>query len=158
MLPSSSILICRRGFPADKEGIYLAGRKFIFQTMLLMGIFIILLAPYLIKIFTLDSQVVKFGSLYFRTTALTYCFLGTGLLANAVFQGMGRGYPAFVNIFARLLGFQVTGAFAFTLYLGMGAWGAWGAVALANVGYGVISSLWLRSHLTQKLKIVSEKT
>ena len=100
----------------------------------------------------MDSDVVRFGSQYFRLTALTYCFLGAGLLANSTFQGMGRGIPPFINILVRLLIFQAAGASIFTLLLGWGAWGAWGAVALANVGFGIISSLWIMSYLTRKLE------
>ena len=159
-LAAGTVIMAGQNFGAGKlkrvEEIFLLGRKFIFQIMVLLGILVIILSPYMIKIFSMDSYVVKFGSQYFRLTALTYCFLGAGLLANAIFQGMGCGYPPFVNILIRLLGFQVVGAFVLTLLFQWGAWGAWGAVALANIGYGTISSLWVKSYLGQKLKAAGE--
>jgi Na+-driven multidrug efflux pump len=108
---------------------------------------VIILAPYFVKVFSMDSDVVRFGSQYFQFTALTYSILGIGLLANATFQGMGHGYPPFVNILVRLLVFQVGGAYLFTLFLGLGHYGAWGAVALANISFGLISSFWVRGYL-----------
>lgn len=157
---AGTVIMAGQNFGAGKlkrvEGIFLSGRKFIFQVMGPLGALIIVLAPYMIKIFSMDSCVVELGSQYFRLTALSYCFLGAGLLANAIFQGMGCGYPPFVNIFIRLLGFQVAGAFSFALLFRMGHWGAWGAVALANTGYGTISSLWARRYLNQKLKTTSK--
>lgn len=155
-LSAGTVIMAGQNFGAGKlqrvEEIFLQGRKFLFQIMILMGIVIIALSPYLIKIFSTDPAVVKYGSQYFQFTALTYCFLGAGLLANATFQGMGCGYPPFINILIRLLFFQVAGAFFFTLCLQLGPRGAWGAVALANVGFGTISSLWVRSYLNRKLK------
>ena len=159
-LSAGTVIMTGQNFGAGKlarvKEIFLLGRKFLFQTMVLMGIFVIILAPYLIKIFSMDIDVVRFGTQYFQLTALTYCFLGAGLLANATFQGMGCGYPPFVNILIRLLVFQAAGAFIFTLLLQLGPWGAWGAVALANIGYGIISSLWLRGYLGRKLKAAGE--
>ena len=159
-LAAGTVIMAGQNYGAGKlkrvEETFLLGRKFTFQIMALLGIFVIILSPYMIKIFSIDSNVVKFGSQYFRLTALTYCFLGTGLLANAIFQGMGYGYPPFVNILIRLLGFQVVGAFALTLLFQLGHWGAWGAVALANIGYGTISSLWVRNFLRQKLRTACE--
>lgn len=135
-----------------KETFFL-GRRFLFQIMIPVGVVIIIIAPYLIKIFSTDADMVKYGSQYFRVTALTYCFLGAGFLANSTFQGMGRGLPPFVNILLRLLVFQASGAYILTIFLQMGPLGAWGAVAMANICFGIISSLWLGSYLRKKLDL-----
>jgi putative MATE family efflux protein len=156
-LAAGSVIMVGQNYGAKKlkrvEEIFLQGQKFIFLIMGLVGILVIILAPYMIIVFTSDSEVLRYGSQYFRLTALTYCFLGVGMLANAIFQGMGSGFPPFFNIMLRLLVFQVSGAFILAIFFQLGHWGAWGAVALANVGYGAISSFWVRSHLRRKLKV-----
>ena len=155
-LAAGVVIMAGQNFGAGKlervKETFLQGRKFLFQIMIPMGVLVIILAPYLIKIFSTDPDMVRYGSQYFRITALTYCFLGAGLLANSTFQGMGHGLPPFVNILLRLLVFQAAGAYILTIFLQMGPLGAWGAVAMANVGFGLISSLWLGSHLRKKLK------
>lgn len=159
-LSAGTVIMAGQNYGAGRlqrvEEIFLQGRKFIFQIAIPMGILIIALAPYLIKIFSMDAAVVRYGSQYFQFTALTYCFLGVGLLANSTFQGMGCGYPPFINILVRLLLFQAGGAFFFTLFLQLGPRGAWGAVALANIGFGIVGSIWVRSHLNRKLKTAAK--
>ena len=159
-LSAGTVIMAGQNFGAGKlkrvKEIFLLGRKFIFQVTILMGIIVIILAPYFIKIFSTDSHVVKYGSQYFQITALTYCFLGAGLLANAIFQGMGCGYPPFITILVRLIVFQVGGAFLLAFFLQLGHWGAWSAVALANVGFGITGSLWVGNHLHHKLKASGE--
>lgn len=127
------------------------GRNFIILAMGGVGIAIILAAPYLMKAFSTDPEVLKFGVHYLRIAAPGYAFLGMGMLANAAFQGMGKGKPALVNVLIRFMGVQLTCAYVFAIVMGWGPIGAWAAVLVANVTFGIVSAGWVqRSIRNQK--------
>ncbi len=131
-------------FKLDRvKEIIFQGRNFIFLTMGAFGLGVILMAPYLMRAFTSDPQVLEFGVQYLRITAIGYAFLAVGMLANAAFQGMGNGKPALVNVLVRFIGVQLTWAYVIAVVLEIGPLGAWTAVLAANVVYGVISATWI---------------
>ncbi len=154
-LSAGSVVMIGQNFGAGKlkrvQDTIIQARWFVFLSMGAIGLVIIVLAPWMMRLFSEDPAVLAFGVQYLRITALTYGFLGVGMLANASFQGMGMGYPALVNIFIRFMAIQMTVAYGLAVISDMGSWGAWSAVALANLAYGLISSFWINSYVRRKI-------
>jgi len=101
-----------------------------------------LFSPYLIRLFSLDPQVLHIASLYLLTVSLSYGFSGVRLLASSTFNTLGRPIPSMVMIIGQTLAGYVPLA-----YLGsylFGIHGVFIAIALANTVIGVIALFWTR--------------
>lgn len=64
-----------------------------FSIMLLLGILLLFLAEFGIRLFIQAPEAVAFGALYLQTVALCYPFLGINFLLNGVVRSSGAMYP-----------------------------------------------------------------
>lgn len=119
------------------------GNLFIFLIMVLVGLIYALVAPYVMGLFTREANIFNLGIQYMRYVALSYGFIGMGMVSNASFQGMGRGFPPLVNTFLRLIIFQLSLSYLFGVVLKKGAPGIWVGIFLSNIMYGLLSFLWV---------------
>ena len=119
------------------------GNLYVFLIMILVGLVYALVAPFVMGLFTRDANILNLGVQYMRYVALSYGFIGMGMVSNASFQGMGRGFPPLVNTALRLIVFQLSLAYLFGIILEKGAPGIWAGIFLSNIMYGLISYLWV---------------
>lgn len=97
--------------------------------------------------FTDDPGIHEIGTLYFRTIAPTYPFMGVGMVIAFAFQGLGRAtLPLFVTV-ARIAA-VLTAAIVCTRTFGLGERAVFTVIAIGNVaGTLLLGALFL---LTQR--------
>ncbi|WLR51236.1 MATE family efflux transporter [Bacillus tianshenii] len=65
------------------------GIKFILLVMFSVSTFVFFAGEYLIKLFTTDKETIEFGTMYMRTIAYFYPFLGINFVLNGVVRASG---------------------------------------------------------------------
>jgi putative MATE family efflux protein len=62
--------------------------------MLVTGLFVYLLAPRLVGIFSTDAEVIRVGVEYLRVVAFSFVFSGVTFVTSSMFQAMGNTIPS----------------------------------------------------------------
>jgi len=101
---------------------------------------------YLIGIFSKDPDVIRFGVIYLEIFSLGFVMVGSIMVMNAVFQGLGKTYPSLVGavldnvLFAGLV-------FTLPVYFNWGIQSIWWIkVATAGIEM-VVVAVWLKAEL-----------
>ena len=68
---------------------------------ILSSLFFIIFAKYLISIFTNDYNIIHYGSLFLRGSALTFSLNGFQIIITTLFQSLGKGLYAFLTTSSR---------------------------------------------------------
>lgn len=67
-----------------------------FSVMLLVGILVVFLAEYGVRLFIQDAEAVRFGTKYLQIVALWYPFLGINFILNGIIRASGAMYQVLI--------------------------------------------------------------
>lgn len=101
---------------------------------------------YLIGIFSSDPAVIRYGVIYLNVFSLGFVVVGTIMVFNAAFQGLGKTYPSLVGavvdnaLFAGLV-------FTLPLYFSWGIQSIWWIKLTTAAIEMVVIVLWLKAEL-----------
>ena len=117
-----------------------------FNMALLGGVAVIffIFAPTLIKLFSKDIQVIKFGISCLRIIATSYLFIGLGVVLSRSLMGAGDTISPFIINAFTLWVLQLPLAFILAKSFGLGVNGIWTAIAFANIINVLITASWFR--------------
>jgi len=121
---------------------------FIISVGLTISIF--LLAPYISYLFTYSPESQGLRTLitdFLRITSLFYLSLPFGVASTSIFQGLGRGLDSFFLTLIRLLILEVIFAYILAIPLGLGQYGVWYAIIIANALGSTIAFIWAKRHI-----------
>ncbi len=101
---------------------------------------------YLIAIFSNDLDVIRYGVIYLRVFSLGFAIVGSIMVFNAVFQGLGKTYPSLIGavvdnaLFAGLI-------FTLPVYFSWGIQSIWWIKLITAAIEMVVVALWLKAEL-----------
>jgi putative MATE family efflux protein len=141
------------GKPARAErSVWIAG----FLNMLFLGsvaIVFITFAERLIGIFTVDPDVLRYGTSCLRFVSYGYVFYAYGMVMVQAFNGAGDTVtPTLINLFCYWL-LQIPMAYGMSRVLGLGPTGVFAAIAISESALAVVSMLIFRRGRWKKQKI-----
>jgi putative MATE family efflux protein len=127
-----------------------------FMNMVFLGLVSIVfyfISEPIMRIFSADEQVVWYGTQCLRIVALGYLFYGYGMVIVQAFNGAGDSRtPTILNLFCYWL-FQVPLAWVLSSVFGLGALGAFWAIAIAESVIAVVAILLFRRGTWKAVKI-----
>ncbi len=118
-----------------------------------LAIFVFLFAPYLIYVFNTDPSVVKEGTIYLRTLAFFYMFIGFQFIIGSAFQGAG---DATTTMFLSGTSVALRVILAMLLSKYIGAKGAWIGLGLSwmitsSIGFSLfLSGRWKKKAVVRE--------
>lgn len=118
-----------------------------FFNMALLGsiaILFFIFASTLLKLFSTDLQIIKFGISCLRIIAISYLFIGLGVVLSRSFMGAGDTISPFVINAFTLWMLQIPLAFILAKITSLGVNGIWTAIAFANIINVLITASWFR--------------
>ncbi len=95
------------------------------------------------SVFTASPEILEEAARFVEYFGLTVPFFAVFFVGFAVGRGSGHTYVPSAIAFARLWGLRVGLGYLLALGLGMGPLGIWLAMAVSNVGGGVLSLAWV---------------
>lgn len=101
--------------------------------MLVSGGMLFVFAPFLMKIFTSDPQVLSLGSAVLRMVAVSEPFYGVPIVLEGMMQGLGKTMIPFLFNVIGMWGVRILGTFICTQILGLGLIAAWGCMIAHNL-------------------------
>ncbi len=135
-----------------EESVWKAG----FLNMVFLGfisiIFYFVSEP-IMRIFSSDPEVVRYGTQCLRIVAFGYVFYGYGMVIVQAFNGAGDSRtPTILNLFCYWF-FQIPLAYMLAMKLELGAPGAFWAIAITESIIAIISTLLFRRGTWKNVKI-----
>lgn len=107
-------------------------------------LFYILFAEPIIRLFSPEPEVVRYGALALRIVTAGYVFYGYGMVIIQAFNGAGdTKTPTWINFFCFWL-FQLPLAYVTALYLDLGPMGVFWSITIAEVLIAIIGIIWFR--------------
>jgi len=116
--------------------------KAMFVILASAGVVVFLGARAIVGVFTTDPAVVDVGTIFLRTVAPTFGFMGIMRAYTGGFRGVGKTLTAAAIALATLGGFRFP--FAWFVSQAIGSNGIWLAFAVSNVLGATIAFLWFR--------------
>jgi Na+-driven multidrug efflux pump len=100
----------------------------------------------LISIFSNDPDVIHFGVIYLTVFSLGYVAVGTIMVANSAFQGLGKTYPCLIGA---ALDNVLFAALVLTLpaFFGWQIQSVWWIKLVTAIAEMIVVGAWLRSEL-----------
>lgn len=130
--------------------------KAAWYNMILLGIIsvvCIIFAPQLIKIFSQDQEVIKYGVLALRIIFAGYVFYAYEMVIGQAFNGAGDTYtPTFLNFIAFWI-IQIPLAYFLSTYTTMGSIGVFWAIAISSIILSLMA-IYIFKKGKWKLKVV----
>ncbi len=121
--------------------------------MLGVSLFYLLFAEFIIKIFSDNLEVIKYGALSLRIIAAGYVFYAYGMVIVQAFNGAGdTKTPTIINFFCFWL-FQLPFAYTAAIYFDWGVLGVLLAITLAEALIAVIGILWFKKGNWKQIKV-----
>lgn len=114
--------------------------------MLVCTTICLVLPDYLITLFSEDMDVIRFGVIYLKIFSLGFVMVGTIMVSNAAFQGLGKTYPSLIGavidnaLFAALV-------FCLPVTFNWGIQSVWWIKLATAVVEMVVVAGWLRIEL-----------
>lgn len=135
-----------------EKSVWMAGKL----NMVFLGfisIFFFAAAAPIMRIFTQDSEVIKYGANCLSIVAFGYVFYGMGMVIIQSFNGAGDSRtPIILNLFTYWF-FQIPLAYALAIELHLGASGSFWAIAIAESAIAVVSIIIFRKGKWKEVKI-----
>lgn len=127
-----------------------------FSNMVFLGTISVLcyfIAGPLMRLFSADEAVIRFGTECIRIVMFGYVFYGYGMVIVQSFNGAGDSRtPTILNFFGYWL-FQIPLAYVMAMNLGFGASGAFWAIAIAESAMAVVAIIIFRQGKWKLVKI-----
>lgn len=121
--------------------------------MVVVSLFYLFFAEFILKIFSDDPQVVENGALSLRVIAAGYVFYAYGMVIVQAFNGAGdTKTPTIINFFCFWV-FQLPFAYVAALYFELGVLGVLLAITFAEVLIAIISLAWFKKGHWKKVKV-----
>jgi putative MATE family efflux protein len=135
-----------------EKSVYMAGKlNMIFLGLISIAFFLVSVP--IMKIFSQDPEVIRYGSQCLRIVAFGYLFYGYGMVIVQSFNGAGdTRTPTILNLFTYWC-FQIPLAYALAMPLDFGASGAFWAIAIAESALAVVSYLIFKQGKWKLVKI-----
>jgi putative MATE family efflux protein len=125
----------------------------IIETSIAVATFIF--APVITAAFTQSADTARIGNditTFLRIICIFYPATAFGMLASAVFQGVGKGMYSLLATVLRTIVLIIPLAWLFAVLLGWGLVGAWWGLVIANIIGGTISFIWVKIYVVRLLK------
>ncbi len=132
------------------------GAGVILSFMFVLALIFLFAAPYLIRIFSDEQEVIKMGTNYLRIGGFAYMFLSVQQVLGGALEGAGRTVEKSFFLILNLWILQVPLAYFLSYILEMGVSGIWLGILLAKIG-GVSAILIWFTRGTWKQRLVEEK-
>ena len=121
--------------------------------MVVVSLFYLFFAEFILKIFSSDSEVIENGALSLRIIAAGYVFYAYGMVIVQAFNGAGdTKTPTIINFFCFWV-FQLPFAYVAALYFELGVLGVLLAITFAEVLIAIISLAWFKKGHWKKVKV-----
>ncbi|OUR90886.1 MATE family efflux transporter [Flavobacteriales bacterium 34_180_T64] len=118
-----------------------------------VSVIYLVFAPEIISWFTIETEVIKNGSLCLRVIAAGYIFYGYGMVIINAFNGAGdTKTPTYINFVCFWL-FQLPFAYAFAVTLGYGPLGVFVSITLAEVLIAIVGMIWFKKGRWKTVKV-----
>ncbi|MCP4630333.1 MAG: MATE family efflux transporter [bacterium] len=111
---------------------------------------------HLIEIFSNDPDVIRYGVIYLKIFSLGFVMVGTIMVFNAVFQGLGKTYPSLIGavvdnaLFAGLV-------FTLPVYFSWGIQSIWWIKLTTAIIEMAVVAVWLKGELQRTRMRISRK-
>jgi len=132
------------------------GAGVIFSFMLVMALTFLVGAPYLMRIFSDEPEVISMGTNYLRVGGFAYMLLSVQQVLGGALEGAGRTVEKSFFLIFNLWFLQVPLAYLFSYVLDMGVNGIWLGILLAKMG-GVTAIIAWFTRGTWKQRLIEEK-
>ena len=121
--------------------------------MVVVSLFYLFFAEFILKIFSDDPEVIENGALSLRVIAAGYVFYAYGMVIVQAFNGAGdTKTPTIINFFCFWV-FQLPFAYVAALYFELGVLGVLLAITFAEVLIAIISLAWFKKGHWKKVKV-----
>ena len=121
--------------------------------MLGVSVFYLVLAEFIMKFFTSEPEIIKYGALSLRVIAAGYLFYAYGMVVIQAFNGAGdTKTPTIINFFCFWL-FQLPLAYLTAITFDFGPLGVLLAITIAEVLIAVASIFWFRKGKWKTVKV-----
>ena len=117
-----------------------------------MGILMMLVPEYLVKIFIDNPEVILIGTKYLQILAISQFFMGLEIVLEGAFGGSGNTVPPMV-ISIPLSFARIPLAYWFAYGLDMGVDGVWWSISVTSIVRGSIMAFWFRKNHWKTRKI-----
>lgn len=131
------------------------GAKVIFVFMFVMAIVFLVSAPYLMRIFSDDYEVINIGAKYLRIGGFAYMFLSIQQVLGGALEGAGKTIAKSFFLILNLWVLQIPLAYLFSNVLAYGIDGVWFGILFAKIGGVSAIIIWFLKG-TWKQKIIDD--
>lgn len=121
--------------------------------MVVVSLFYLVFAEVIIKIFSQEPEVLKYGALSLRVIAAGYLFYAYGMVVIQSFNGAGdTKTPTVINFFCFWV-FQLPFAYVAALLLNWGVMGVLLAITFAEILIAIIGVIWFKKGTWKTVKV-----
>ena len=113
--------------------------------MILTGGALFASAPYAMKIFSSDPEVIRLGTIVLRMVAMSEPFYGVSIIIEGIMMGVGKTVMPFVTNVVGMWAVRIVGTFICTVLLGYGLVSAWACMILHNITLFVVFCIYFSS-------------
>jgi Na+-driven multidrug efflux pump len=113
--------------------------------MLFSGGLLFLLAPHMMRIFSVDAEVILLGSIVLRMVAVSEPFYGVSIITEGMMMGMGKTVMPFVCNVTGMWVIRIVGTFICTQLLHFGLISAWACMIAHNLMMFVMFTVYYRT-------------
>ncbi|PIE04246.1 MAG: MATE family efflux transporter, partial [Spirochaetales bacterium] len=110
--------------------------------VLISATLVVVPARWIFSHFSSDQGVLRYAVLQARITEYAFIFAAVAIMCRAVFQAMGRPWPAFILTGLRMLGLSLPFIGFFVYVLDWGIYGLWGGLIAGNVLGAILAFIW----------------
>ena len=126
------------------EKIAYENMKLMFTILGLGALLIFLFRAQLFQVFINDPQVIEEGSRFLAIFLPSIPFFGIFFIVGAVARGSGHNFAFTIISIIRLWALRIGLTYVFSILMGMGSTGVWIAMAISNIGAGILALAWVR--------------
>ena len=126
------------------EKIAYENMKLMFTILGIGALLIFMFRAQLFQIFINDPQVVEEGSRFLAVFLPSIPFFGIFFIVGAVARGSGHNLAFTIISIIRLWALRIGLTYVLSILIGMGSMGVWIAMAISNIGAGLLALTWVR--------------
>ncbi|MHA7056559.1 MATE family efflux transporter [Aquimarina sp. M1] len=121
--------------------------------MIFVSVFYLIFAEVIVRIFSVEPEVITYGALSLRVIAAGYVFYAYGMVVIQSFNGAGdTKTPTIINFFCFWV-FQLPFAYLAAIVLDWGAMGVFLAITFAEILIAVVGIIWFRKGTWKSVKV-----
>lgn len=122
--------------------------------MIISGGLLFLLAPFMMSLFSTDTEVISLGATVLRMVAISEPFYGVSIIIEGMMHGMGKTTMPFITNIIGMWAIRIVGTFICTQIFSFGLIGAWACMILHNL---MLFVMFLIFYLTGKYNPMNKK-